>query len=292
MQSNPEIPAYWMGPSEPILALVAGYPSPKRERRWLVVLNGYCDESEDETVFVLAGYVAPAEEWAKFTQEWHSTLHATPAIWEFHCVEAMSRRGNFNEFTEKERDKKLEDLYAVIDKYISFEVSAIVLMEPFKRIYGNGILPKGAANPYYDASALLVSGVAKQQMKDGMKETIDFIFDERKEAANIQAIWEMARETAPPDVKPMLGKTPIFRPDSEVLPLQAADMEAWWLRKRWREKLTGEPRLEYPWQPSNMPSVTVVADEEKIKETYEKVLQFHLDSGWRPGKKGGKWITS
>jgi hypothetical protein len=45
-----------------------------------VIINGYVDESEDDTVFVLAGFVAPAEEWTKFSDVWQAALDAKPRV--------------------------------------------------------------------------------------------------------------------------------------------------------------------------------------------------------------------
>jgi len=257
-----------------------------------VIVNGYIDDSADEAVFVLAGYVAPAEEWAKFSDEWAATLKAPPSIAYLKTKEAMGSRGKkpngeFHRWTENQRDAKLNALYRVIDKYVSFEVSAVIHLGPFRRIFGNGVLPKAAANPYYHAISGLISGVAREQIRQGMPEKIDFVFDEQlMEQGRFLAIWDDLARTAPPDVKPMIGSTPIFRKDSgedAVLPLQAADLEAWWLRQRWREKLTGEPEIPYPWQPAAIPGVSNVFDEAELKICYEKIFQAHWDLGWRPG---------
>ena len=254
-----------------------------------MILNGYIDDSADETVFVLAGFVAPAEEWAKFSDEWAATLKAKPSIRFLKTKEAMGSKpsGKFHRWTEDERDTKLRLLYEIIDKYVSFEVSAVVHLGPFKRIFGNGVLPKAAANPYYHAISLLISGVAREQIRQGMPEKIDFIFDEQvMEQGRFLAVWDDIVRDAPPDVKPMIGSTPVFKKDTDVLPLQAADLEAWWLRKRWREKLTGEAEQPYPWQPAAIPGVTNIFDEEKIKESYEKIFRAHWEQGWRPSSEG------
>lgn len=248
-----------------------------------MILNGFIDESINDSVFVLAGYVAPVEEWVAFSDEWFATLQAHPNIRELKTKDAMGLHGCFHKWTEAERDKKLCDLYNVIDKYVSFEVSAVIPMEPFRRIFGNSVLPNKAKQPYYHALPLLISNIARHQIEIGMKEKIDFVFDERQiEQGNILSIWVMLTENAPQDVKPMLGATPIFKSDKNVLPLQAADMEAWWLRRRWQERLTGEPYLEYPWQPTNIPGVTCVFSEEKMRESHDKILQAHIAAGWRP----------
>jgi hypothetical protein len=230
-----------------------------------VILRGYIDESADDVVFVLAGFVAPAEEWAKFSDSWEAALRMTPRISILKTNDAMRLNGEFRGWTEETRDEKLRLLYSVIDDHVSFGVSSVVPIEPLKRIFGTGIFAKAAVNPYYHALPNLISDVARHQIKIGMKEKIDFVFDERvMEQGKILSIWTRLFEDAPSDVKPMLGGTPAFKRDDDVLPLQAGDLEAWWLRRRWLEKLKGLPRLEYPWVPSAIPELSCVHTEETL----------------------------
>ncbi len=234
-------------------------------------------------MFVLAGYVAPAEDWAAFSDDWLATLNAAPAVRELKTRDAMRLQGCFHGWTKAERDKKLCDLYSVIDHHVSFELSAVIPMEPFRRIFINSPLPQKAKMPYFYALSAVISDIARHQISIGMTEKIDFVCDERLiEQQRILEVWPRVMETAPPDVKPMLGNTPIFKSDKEVLPLQAADLEVWWLRRRWQERLTGEPRMEYPWQPADIPGASCEFTEDKMCEIYEKVYQLHWDAGWRP----------
>ena len=39
-----------------------------------MVLQAYIDDSFDDRYFVLAGYIAAAEQWAQFSQEWEKML--------------------------------------------------------------------------------------------------------------------------------------------------------------------------------------------------------------------------
>ena len=155
----------------------------------------------------------------------------------------------------------------------------IVHIEPLKRLAALGGWPKQAANPYYHAVTTLISGVARAQMQQGITdEKIDWIFDERlMEQGNLLSVWEALVHDAPDDVKPMIGSTPVFRKDDQVLPLQAADLEAWWMRRRAMEKLKGLPRLEYPWMPTNMPIAGAELDEEELKKGFARMEQLRND---------------
>jgi hypothetical protein len=81
----------------------------------------------------------------------------------------------------------------------------------------------------------------------------------------------------------MLGGTPNFKSDDNVLPLQAADLEAWWLRRRWLEKLKAIPRLEYPWVPSEIPEVTCVHTEETLEDVLRKMMSTQGNASARFG---------
>lgn len=238
-----------------------------------MILNGYVDESEDETVFVLAGYVAPAEKWAQFSDAWKAALEEEPAISLLKTKNAMSLRGDFRKFSPEQRDAKLCKLYSVIDAHVSFGVSAVVHVESRRRIF-LGHFSKEATNSFYGAISALVGTATRQQIADGMTEKIDWVFDDRTEKKKLLAEWDSVMRNAGRDVLHMIGSTPIFRNDNDVLPLQAADLEAWWLRRRWVEKLNGLERLEYPWQPTNIPEITVVFDEAENQKSFEKVKKL------------------
>jgi hypothetical protein len=250
-----------------------------RRKRTLVILNGYVDESEDDSVFVLAGYVAPAEMWAKFSDAWKAALAEEPAISILKTKHAMSSppRGDFWGLTAEQRDAKLCKLYEIIDAHVSFSVSVVVHTESRKRIFSKGPFSKEATNPFFGAFSALIGNVARMTIAHGMTEKIDWVFDDRMDKTKLLREWDDVIQKVGKDVSHVLGSTPIFKSDDDVLPLQAADMEAWWLRRRWSEKLKGLPRLEYPWIPSSIPEIWVVFDEAENQKSYDKVLKAATD---------------
>ena len=170
-------------------------------------------------------------------------------------------------------------LYSIIESHVGYSVSCTVHLEPLKRIFGNSDFSKQAANPYYHCISSLISSVARMQIRQqGVEdEKVDWIFDERvMEQGKFLSIWEALVHDAPDDVKPMIGGTPIFKPDdgpNGALPLQAADLEVWWLRRRWDEKLKDLPWLEYPWRPEQIPECESILDEEAIQEVFDRMLR-------------------
>jgi hypothetical protein len=237
------------------------------------MINGYVDESEsDGGLFAMAGFVAPAEEWAKFSDAWDVAFASAPKATGILKAKEIMRsppRGAFWGMTDAERDEKLETLYSVIDAHASYSVYSIVHLEPLQRLTAEYGFRKEAANPYYHAIAEIIFGVAMIQVKQchPPDEKVDWIFDERlKEQGRFLGVWDAIVHDAPDHVKPMIAGTPNFRKDDDVRPLQAADLEAWWMRRKGLEQLNGLPRLEYPWFPSNMPIAGGTQDEAALRK--------------------------
>lgn len=249
----------------------------------LVTINGYVDESESDGVFAMAGFVAPAEEWAKFSEAWDAVLAAAPkATGLFKAKEVMRRRpsGAFWGMSDKQRNEKLESLYSVIDACASYSVYSIVHLEPLQRLTATYGFRKQAADPYYHALSEIIIGVAKIQVAQGASadEKVDWVFDEHKNAGRVSEIWGAVIHDAPnPYVKRMLAGAPNFRRDDDVRPLQAADLEAWWMRRRGLEQLRGVTRLEYPWTPTNMPIAGGTLDEGALIKRFDEMSRIAHD---------------
>jgi hypothetical protein len=61
--------------------------------------------------------------------------------------------------------------------------------------------------------------------------------------------WEYIKKYARPDVAALMGDTPIYRNDKTTLPLQAADLYAYWVRRWENEGITdGIEKLSFGWK--------------------------------------------
>jgi hypothetical protein len=70
----------------------------------------------DSSYSVLAGYVASESEWNIFDVDWQKVLDAPPKLEYFKMKEAESRKGQFADFTEDERDARLDQFVDVLLK--------------------------------------------------------------------------------------------------------------------------------------------------------------------------------
>jgi hypothetical protein len=78
--------------------------------------------------------------------------------------------------------------------------------------------------------------VCRWQIANGLREKVNFIFDEQFEQSDtVQATWGVFNEQMPDEYKELFGGRPIHKSDTDTWPLQAADMLAWHIRRRYYE---------------------------------------------------------
>ena len=89
--------------------MLSGVPPRVRKRRTIVALQAYIDDSGrgQDSVFVLAGYLARPEEWSEFSKEWDGALNEHPKIEYFKMREAWNAKGEFENWSKEDRDNKV-----------------------------------------------------------------------------------------------------------------------------------------------------------------------------------------
>ena len=128
--------------------------------------------------------------------------------------------------------------YRLIEKYalkaFCIAVPRAALIKAV-RDYG---MPKKLENPYYLAWRTIISELLSWQREENNFEPIDFIFDLQSESTLIVTAWEGFQANMPEPFQKMAQNMPIFRRDEDFLPLQAADLLAFWMRKSYSQKGT------------------------------------------------------
>ena len=89
------------------------------------------------------------------------------------------------------------------------------------------------SNPYFHCFYQLIVMVVYAQKNIGAGDPVVFVFDEQgKEGRAIRDLWSILRFMVPDDdVKAIMELEPVFGDDKEFLPLQAADLAAWQIRR-------------------------------------------------------------
>jgi len=244
-------PQLWNGKgSEAIIGFVCGYSRANRERKRILVLNAYVDESSAQSgsrEYCLAGYMTTAAEWMKFSDLWDDALHEFPSIESFHAVEAQGRKGEFLGMGESERDQKVYRLAQVIDSFpalLSFDCR--MSEEAFERIL-KPVCPYDIRDPYFILFHSIMITAARQLEPFGVDIPIDFVFDEKGRIGAEALLWYgPMRAMQPLHLRKLLGNRPVFKTDEELIPLQAADCLAWHLRRSREEQFAHENRPALP----------------------------------------------
>jgi hypothetical protein len=207
--------------------------------------------SDEPPIFVQAGCIAPTVKWAAFSEAWRAVLEIPPRLEYFKMKEAWALRGQFEGWSAARRNERLVELYNVAQEYTSGEFIVSFNPAALKRAYK--IWPKEFSHPYYFSVPLLMTELARNMEKLKLeRQPIEFIYDSQlHEKDKLIAAWEWGSARAnpdPPDLLDILRNPPTFRDDKEVLPLQAADLLAWWVRGRFVAQATGAEPLVPPFK--------------------------------------------
>jgi hypothetical protein len=200
--------------------------------------------------YVLAGYIATAEAWTLFAREWEQLLPF-----------AILRDDGTYHFKMSEMAKSDERLsrvpafYRVIEKHVTLAISARISTGEFERAKREAVNWGATLNlnvslgdfekPYFMAFRGLLNVFHSQralQDKIPLDEKVDFIFDDQTEKGPILAAWDDYMINVGPEIASTYGAKPRFENDSQFLPLQAADLWAWWVREWFEEDSSPEPQ--------------------------------------------------
>lgn len=213
-------------------------------------MQAWFDASTDYRYFALAGYLAPIENWGEFSHDWKAVLDWSHEPYEPLLAFKMGQV-NLNYAPDVER---CAALYAVIEKHVCASLSVTINIDDLNTACKTVAIPKHFTkqhelrNPYFFG----LTGVYDQLLKneETLKPPIEVLFDNQSEYDRIMKAWKYASASGSPSFNKMKGSPPTFRDDATNLPLQAADMLAWWVRKwetdgYWKD---GPKQIVFPWK--------------------------------------------
>ena len=188
-------------------------------------------ESGDRRLF-LAGYLLPAEVWAEFSEAWDRELRRKPSINYLKMAEAQNLRGQFRHWKVEQKDKKLRRLADVIRRYNPASYEFSVSRTAFENIY-KPCAPYGLGKPHFVGTFAIVGMVTKFIADTGLPDIkIEFIFDRQDGvSSDIRLVFDYMSENLSDAQQRLIKSDPAFEDDMDFLPLQAADMLAWHLRR-------------------------------------------------------------
>ena len=128
--------------------------------------------------------------------------------------------------------------YRIAERHVAAGIAFAIPIAPLAKVCDESGFPQSNSirNPYYLAVKGVINCTAQHQHQFGLTEPIDFIFDNQGEGAKIRDAWDAyVNGQITPEVLALTGEEPQFLSDARHLPLQAADLYAWWLRRAWTE---------------------------------------------------------
>ncbi len=215
-----------------------------------MTLEAFIDDSlETNEVLVLAGYIAPATEWDKFSVDWKTRLDEFGWA-EFKMVERVNGFPEFNGY-----------LHRVIEKYVPHLICIAVPIKTLQSACKRVGLPYEHSLPYYFGTKALTDMLASLY-----REPVNFTFDEQDQISKtIERMWPTYLKNAKPYLRENMGRQPVFGKSVALMPLQAADMAAYWCRRLWlKEGNFKNAPMPFPWESKvNYPRTFMAFSEEE-----------------------------
>jgi hypothetical protein len=222
-----------------IWAQVAGLAPHLAGARLFMVLQAFIDDSYDKDgAYVLAGHVASAEAWASFAAEWAALLPR----W---GVQRPDGRYHFK-MSEMallpERMARVAAFYRVLERHVVLSLSARINIGDLHRAKKRIVVPWTEVDwgllgtPFGVAYRVLMDGFHYRRNTYGAlfpspENKVDFYFDNQSEKGQVIECWDRYLRNRPEQYRGLYGAIPRFEDDCDFLPLQAADLWAWWCRK-------------------------------------------------------------
>ena len=176
---------------------------------------------------VMAGYISTVERWEKFSDEWQAALDLPPAIKYFKVREALLLREQFDGWSRQDADARAEYFTNAATNY-PIGGFAVIIPASLYLQYVRGRIPEEMDHPFYFVFLACIELVSKTIGSMGITGPVDFVFDTENLEPTARFLLEQFKRW-PWKHSDIVGELD-FRDDTKVLPLQSADMAAWFLR--------------------------------------------------------------
>ena len=226
----------WNSPERGIWSIVSGLPDGKARERRLCMLQVYFDDSgkvDQSPVQVLAGYLASAESWANFSVVWQSILDDYKIEY-FRMSQAWRMARMYRHLSSIQRDEMIIRLIRCIHDHVERAFAVSVPFDAHAHWMGSNEFPDNQSlRAYTGAFWFAMCSVYKYGYDQRFDQPIEVIFDEQggESMPKILASVDQFREVSAVHFPNYRIPFPQFKEDKDTLPLQAADLVAWLVRR-------------------------------------------------------------
>jgi hypothetical protein len=178
----------------------------------------------------MGGYLGTVEEWEKISDAWDECLHRPPHIEYFKSDEANHLQGEFLRFNRVSADQKKKDLATILGASELQGFCASVQHELLAHRDPAATKRTAGSRTYDWGFFAATSGVLRYVKDHHPEETVDFVFDERRELRQcislLGQLKELAQEYGPwINVFSRVGSC-VPGDDTKAVALQMADLLA------------------------------------------------------------------
>ena len=204
--------------------------------RRVLALRAYVDDSGSEPSspeYVLGGVVLPIGWWDRIAAEWGSVLNAPPTVEYYKAAEVWDRsKGPFRYLSDAERKAKVDALADVLTEHHPAAFSIRVKWDIFLSFANSVRIHSDRNDPYFFLFYGMIAQIKLWAHKEPTFGPVDLIFDNQNEIGRRACdYYEYVKQNSTPETQGMLGKRPEFGDEKKEIPLQAADMFAWYSRR-------------------------------------------------------------
>jgi Protein of unknown function (DUF3800) len=213
----------------------------------LGMFAAYFDESYSDKaprILVVAGYMAPIEQWGRFEAEWREFLQKFEVSNPFHMTDFMAGRGQFSGWSQKKQDECIYDYISLIRRRthlrlsVGFDLSVYeTAMADFKEQIG----------PYAFCVFEWMQEAERFMDKYQIVGPIAYVFESGSGFGGQifdTMVWVKRRRQLRERYR--LGSF-TFADKRQVLPLQAADIFAWESRAHHARYVQSSPMRRSTW---------------------------------------------
>lgn len=201
-----------------------------------MAIVAYVDDSgssKDEPVYVLGGLILPTESWDLLTKDWDAILKADPAIEYFKASEVWDRtKGPFKNFTTRQRSEKVEALADAVLTYHPWAISCRMRWSTYRDFRKEFSINPLIDDPYFFLYHAIIGQMSIWGAEQNTGVRVNFIFDNQNGLGErVRAVWRFFLNSYTDELRARMGDIPEFADEKECLPLQAADLFAWYQRR-------------------------------------------------------------
>lgn|GEM_PF-2700315 len=247
------------------------------------VMKAFIDDSGsggDSPWYVLAGYVGTVDAWDSFETPWRKILDGPPKLAYFKASEAESLRddGPWEGVSKEERDSRLNAFIEVIGQLATRAFNVRLKQKDYDEVIKPYVPPRWD-NAYFFLFMGFLTATTSIEKYLGDGQPVEFIFDASSKKRIEKPSLRLYDQCI--DLPELAGRIHNIHYEDEklFLPLQAADLLAWQIRRRFSIEGENRPQFEMALNaPKEKPFEHVIARDDL--EMYGMAMDLDAKSRW------------